>query len=120
MVNRTLTQEQQASVGVLTGNYGEQGAIEIFGPAYQLPPPISMTNSAWLRGYPMPPPTTLIVLGFSREDADRAFTGCRLAGHNGNLAVLKNEESQDHPDIFVCGGPRLGWPQFWIDYQFFG
>ena len=25
-------------------------------PGYHLPPPISMTNSAWLRGYPTPPP----------------------------------------------------------------
>jgi hypothetical protein len=79
-----------------------------------------MTNSAWLRGYPTPQPTTLIVLGFSREAAVLAFTGCRLAGHNGNLAVLNNEESQDHPDIFVCGGPRLPWPEFWKKYQSFG
>jgi hypothetical protein len=119
-IRDSLTPEQQASVGVVTGNYGEQGAVEMFGPAYHLPPPISMTNSAWLRGYPTPQPTTLIVLGFSREDADRAFTGCRLAGHNGNLAVLKNEESRDHPDIFVCGGPHLGWPEFWQKYQSFG
>jgi hypothetical protein len=119
-IRDSLTPEQQASVGVLVGNYGEQGAIEMLGLAYRLPPPISMTNSAWLRGYPTPPPTTLIVLGFSREDADRAFTGCRLAGHNGNLAVLKNEESQYHTDIFVCGAPRLPWPQFWIQYQSFG
>jgi hypothetical protein len=119
-IRDTLPREQQANVGVLVGNYGEQGAIEILGPAYRLPLPISMTNSAWLRGYPTPPPTTLIVLGFSRKDADRAFTGCRLAGHNGNSEVVKNEESQYHPDIFVCGPPRLPWPQFWVEYQSFG
>ena len=119
-IRDSLTPEQRASVGVLVGNYGEAGAIEMLGPAYRLPLPISMTNSAWLRGYPTPQPTTLIVLGFSREDADRAFTGCRLAGHNGNPAVLKNEESHDHPDIFVCGAPRLPWPEFWKEYQSFG
>jgi len=102
------------------GNYGEQGAIEILGPPYQLPSPISMTNSAWLRGYPAPPPTTLIVIGFSRKSADKAFTGCTLAGRNGNSEGIKNEESEDHPDIFVCGGPRLPWPEFWKAYQSFG
>ena len=71
----------------------------LLGPAYHLPPPISMTNSAWLRGYPTPAPTTLIVIGFSRERAERNFTGCRVAGHNGNSLGVKNEESQDHPDI---------------------
>ena len=119
-IRDSLPPEQQASVGILVGNYGEQGAIEMFGPAYNLPLPISMTNSAWLRGYPSPPPATLIVLGFTREDADRAFTSCRLAGHNGNSEGVENEESQYHPDIFVCGGPRLPWPEFWKKYQSFG
>ena len=119
-IRDSLPAEQQASIGVLVGNYGAQGAIELLGPAHHLPPPISMTNSAWLRGYPVPPPATLIVLGFSREKADRAFTGCRLAGHNGNSEGARNEESQDHPDIFICGSPRQPWPAFWKDYQAFG
>ncbi|MGA3071707.1 MAG: glycosyltransferase family 39 protein [Terracidiphilus sp.] len=119
-IRDSLPPEQQSSVGVLVGNYGEQGAIEMLGPAYHLPAPISLTNSAWLRGYPTPPPTTLIVVGVSREDVDKIFTGCRLAGHNGNSEGVKNEESQYHPDIFVCGGPRLPWPDFWKKYQSFG
>jgi MFS family permease len=119
-IRDSLPPEQREGVGVLVGNYGEQGAIEILGAAYHLPVPVSMTNSAWLRGYPVPPPSTLIVLGFSREDAERAFTACRLAGHNGNPYGVKNEESEAHPDIFVCGGPRLGWAEFWKEYQAFG
>ena len=79
-----------------------------------------MTNSSWLRGYPVPPPETLIVLGFSRQEADKAFTSCRLAGHNGNSFGVQNEESEEHQDIFVCGGPRLAWPEFWEEYQAFG
>ncbi len=79
-----------------------------------------MTNSEWLRGYPSPPPDTLIVIGFREEQVFRAFTGCRLAGHNGNSQGITNEESQYHPDIFVCGPPRKGWPQFWKDHQSFG
>ncbi len=60
-------------LGILVGNYGEAGSLELLGPAYHLPPPISRTNSAWLRGYPTQQPTTLIVLGFDREDVDNAF-----------------------------------------------
>jgi hypothetical protein len=37
---------QREAVGVLVGNYGEESAIEILGPAYRLPSPISLTNSA--------------------------------------------------------------------------
>jgi hypothetical protein len=119
-IRDSLPAEQRSNVGVVVGNYGEQGAVEILGPAYKLPMPISTTNSAWLRGYPAMPPSTLIVVGYSREAADRAFTSCRLAGHNGNSEGVKNEESQGHPDIFVCGPPRLPWPEFWKEFQNYG
>lgn len=92
----------------------------MLGRAYHLPAPIMLTNSGWLRGYPTPQPSTLIVVGWSQEQLDTAFTGCRLAGHNGNAEGVKNEESEDHPDIFVCGPPRLPWPQFWKNNQRFG
>jgi Dolichyl-phosphate-mannose-protein mannosyltransferase len=118
-IRDSLPPEQQ-NVGVMVRNYGEQGAIEILGPAYHLPLPISGINSAWLRGYPATPPSVLIVLGTSREDADRMYTSCRLAGHNGNSLGVKNEESEEHPDIFVCGPPRVPWPEFWVDYQGYG
>jgi 4-amino-4-deoxy-L-arabinose transferase-like glycosyltransferase len=119
-VRDSLPAEQRENSRVLVGNYGEAGAIEILGPAYHLPPPISLTNSAWLRGYPTPPPSTLIVVGWSREQVDEAFTACRLAGHNSNPEGVKNEESEDHRDIFVCGSPRSPWSEFWKENQRFG
>ena len=119
-IRDSLAPDQRVNMGIIVGNYGEQGAIELLGPPYQLPPPISLTNSAWLRGYPTPQPTTLIVVGVSKDWVDRIFTGCTLAGHNGNSEGIKNEESEYHPDIFVCGSPRLPWPEFWKKYQSFG
>jgi hypothetical protein len=119
-IRDSLPAEQRENVGVLVGNYGEQGAIELFGPAYHLPPPISGTNSAWLRGYPVPPPSTLIVLGRSREYVEKTLTSCRVAGHISNSYGVKNEESKDHPDVFVCGAPRMPWPEFWTQFQGFG
>lgn len=119
-VRNSLPPDQQSSYGILTGNYGEAGAIENLGAAYHLPAPISVTNSFYLRSYPTVPPSTLIVIGWSKEGVERNFAGCRLAGHNGNSLGVKNEESQYHPDIFVCGPPRLGWPAFWQHNQRFG
>ncbi len=119
-IRDSMPAEEQAHLGIRVGNYGEQGAIELLGPAYHLPDPISTTNSAWLRGYPSSSPTTIIVVGLSQKQAESEFTGCRLAGHNGNALSIRNEESTVHPDIFVCGPPRLPWPQFWKQYQSFG
>jgi hypothetical protein len=119
-IRDSLPPDQQAHLGILVANYGERGSIELFGPAYNLPPPISMTNSGWLQGYPTPQPTTLITLGLSQEYVNGILSGCRLAGHNGNAEGVKNEESQDHPDIFVCGPPLDPWPVFWKKHQWFG
>jgi hypothetical protein len=119
-VRDSLPQEQQAHLGITVGNYGEYGAIEILGPAYHLPSPIGTTNSEWLRGYPTPQPTTIIALGISKEQAESIFTGCRLAGHNGNAEGIKNEESRYHPDIFVCGPPRKPWAELWKEHRDFG
>jgi hypothetical protein len=119
-IRDSLPADQQAHLGITVANYGEQGAIEMLGPAYHLPPPISTTNSAWLRGYPTPQPTTIIALGLTAEQANSIFSGCRLAGHNGNSLGIRNEESRDHPDIFVCGPLRQAWPVFWREHLSFG
>jgi hypothetical protein len=119
-IRDSLPTDQQAQLGIATGNYGEYGAIEILGRAYRLPEPIGTTNSEWLWGYPSPPPTTVILVGNSRERANELFTNCRLAGHNGNSEGVRNEESEFHPDIFVCGPPRQPWALFWKDHQDFG
>lgn len=100
-VRDSLSEEERGSYGVVVGNYGETGAIDLLGPAHGLPQTISSTNSAWFRGYGNPPPKTLIVVGLSRDYVEKMFQSCRLAGHNGNPYGIKNEESQDHPDIFV-------------------
>ena len=119
-IRDSLPAEQQAHLGITTGNYGEYGAIEILGRAYGLPNPIGTTNSEWLRGYPTTAPTTLIVLGLRAEEANAIFTGCRVAGHNGNSEGVRNEESEDHPDIFVCGPPRMPWADLWKEHLWFG
>ncbi len=119
-IRDSLPAERREGVGVLVGNYGEQGAIEILGSQYHLPLPISGTNSAWLRGYPATPPSTLIVVGLSQRYVDRMFTSCQVAGHNGNALGVHNEESDGHSDIFVCGGPRMAWAEFWKEFQAFG
>jgi hypothetical protein len=118
-IRDSLPPDQQAHLGITTGNYGEYGAIDVLGPAYHLPPPIGTTNSEWLHGYPTTQPTTIIALGINRDEANGIFTNCRLAGHNNSLGV-KNEESDDHPDIFVCGPPRKPWAEVWKEHKDFG
>jgi len=85
-----------------------------------LPPVISGGNSFWVHGYGDPPPETVIVVGFSHPFVERNFASCQLVAKIWNEFGVENEETRDHPDIFVCRGLKQSWPQFWKDFQYFG
>lgn len=119
-IRDSLPAAERARVGILAGNYGEAGAIDLYGPAHGLSRALSGINSYWLRGYDDPPPQTLILVGFTRDFAERTFESCALAGHNTNRYGVKNEETTEHPDIFVCRGLRQPWPEFWAHFKYFG
>lgn len=119
-IRSSLPVSEQAGLGILAGNYGEAGAINLYGPAYGLPTAISGSNSYALRGYGDPPPQTLIVVGLSQANVFRLFQSCQLAGHTSNRYGIMNEETRDHPDIFICRDLRQPWPLFWENFQYFG
>jgi hypothetical protein len=119
-VRDALPEQDRARLGILAGNYGEAGAINLFGPDYGLPRAMSGINSFWRQGYGDPPPETLIVIGLSQHFVDKNFASCMVAGHTWNQYGVKNEETEEHPDIYVCRGLRESWPEFWKDFQYFG
>jgi len=118
-VRDSLPAESRAHLGILAENYGEVGAINLYGPAYGLPRAISGVNSSWQRGYGDPPPQTLLVVGFPRQFVEANFISCRLVAQNANSFGIINEESTERRDIFLCGPPNLGWPLFWQSFQYF-
>jgi 4-amino-4-deoxy-L-arabinose transferase-like glycosyltransferase len=105
---------------ILVSNYGDAGAIDFYGPRYGLPQALSGVNSFWARGYGSPAPESVILVGFGRDWADRHFATCELAGHAWNRYGVKNEDTEDHPDIFVCGALRGGWQELWQALRSFG
>ncbi len=118
-IRDALPAETHARLAILAENYGEVGAINLYGSKYGLPHAISGVNSSWERGYGEPAPQTVIVVGFSREFAEGHFASCRLAGRTRNDYGVPNEETTERADIFVCGPPRDGWPAFWRTFQYF-
>lgn len=115
----SLPPDQRARTAIFCANYGEAGAIDLYGPRYGLPPAISGVNSFWARGFGDPPPQTVIVLGVHREQLASRCQSVTLAGKIPNAHHLDNEESE-HPDIFVCRGLGVPWPVFWKSIRSFG
>jgi len=119
-VRDSLSPEERATLGILAGDEGEAGAINLYGPAYGLPTAISGMNSNWSRGYGNPAPQTVIVLGEHREFVERNFESCSLAGHLTNRYGISNSAVAGWDEIFICHHLRQRWPQFWAHFQYYG
>jgi len=119
-VYSSLSAEERARTGILTGNYGEGGALNLYGPSRGLPFAMSGTNSFWYRGYDKREPQTVIVVGLEREEVDANFSSCVIAAKNTNAFGVENEESRDHPDIYLCRGLKAPWPAFWKKFRRYG
>lgn len=119
-VYNSMPANERGNTGIIVGNYGEAGAINLLGPHYGLPPAISGTNSAWYRSYPESQPQTLIAIGLSDDFLKEHFENCALVAHNTNPYSVSNEESHYHPDIYLCHNLLQAWPAFWQHFQRFG
>lgn len=111
---------ERAHTAIYCSNYGEAGAVDLYGPVLGLPQAISGINSYWERGYGSVPPQTVIVLGASKSGLEKRFDSVVVAGHTPNPYHVENEETSDHPDIFVCRGLRGTWQELWPQTRSFG
>ena len=109
----------RARLGILAANYGELGALNLYGERYGLPRAVSGVNSSWERGYGNPPPEVVIAVGFKKEFLEENFASCKLAAHVWNRYGVANEETLEDPDIFVCRELKGNWDEFWPKVRLF-
>lgn len=119
-IRYSLPAPEHASAGILTGNYGEAGAVDLYGPARGLPQALSIVNSFWLRGYGDHPPQTLIVVGLSPRFVETNFATCESEGLISNRYGVANEEMKDDKYLWICRGLRQPWPEFWRKIRTWG
>jgi hypothetical protein len=119
-VRDSLPTEDRRGVGVLAGDEGQSGAVNLYGRAYGLPEAISGMNSNWLRGYGDPPPQTVIAVGFKRNTLDSIFAQCEVAAQLSNPYGIVNRAIGDRAHVYVCRDMRVPWPEFWKHFQYYG
>ncbi len=119
-IRDSLPAAERSTAGILTGNYGEAGAIDLYGGAQGLPQALSRVNSFWLRGYGDHPPQTLIVVGLSPRFVQTNFAACESEGLISNRYGVRNEETVDDKYLWVCRGLRESWPEFWRKIRAWG
>ncbi|MFJ9037594.1 ArnT family glycosyltransferase [Streptomyces sp. NPDC102406] len=103
----------RARAVLFTGNYGEAGALERYGPARGLPAPYSghMSYADW-----GPPPDSadgpvLLVRMADASGIERHFVGCRTVARVDNRHGVDNEEQS--AAIVLCAGPARAWSALW-------
>jgi Dolichyl-phosphate-mannose-protein mannosyltransferase len=118
-IYRSIPENEKQHTVILAGNYGEAGALDLYGPGNSLPRVISGSNSLWYRGYGNPEPGTVIVVGFEGDYAAHFFKQCKLADIVKNRYGVKNEETRFHTGLYVCHNPRKPWNEMWNEMQWF-
>jgi Dolichyl-phosphate-mannose-protein mannosyltransferase len=111
---------EREKLAVLAENYGEAGAIELYGPKVGLPMPIATVNDFHDRGWGPFEPQTLIIVGGNLEDESRFFEDCSVVAMVHLPYGVQNEETVYHPQILVCHRLRGSWPVVWGRSQDFG
>ena len=105
-----------ATTVIITGNYGEAGALNRYGGRYRLPHAYSGQNELYYRARPPESARTAVLVGY---DSDRfvaaRFASCATVGRLDNEVGIDNEE-QGHP-IRVCRGLRGSWREMWPAFQ---
>ncbi|MCU1359973.1 MAG: hypothetical protein JWN99_1262 [Ilumatobacteraceae bacterium] len=105
--------EQRATAVIFTGNYGEAGAIDYYGPARGLPPVFSAHNSYADFGMPSGSAGPVVIIGY--DDPTQWFDGCTSHGQIHSQYDLDNEENG--APLWLCAAPVRPWADLWPDLR---
>ena len=115
-VYQRLPPATRARTAIFTSNYGEAGAVDLFGPADGLPGAYSGHNGFTQWGPPPNTRTSAIVVGqLDNNLLARDFTGCHTEASINDGIGLNNDE-QDEPVVF-CAAQRAPWSAIWTSLR---
>jgi hypothetical protein len=111
---RALPAADRAVAVIVTGNYGEAGALARYGGRYALPRVYSGQNELYHLGRPPDSATTAIIVGIDGPVESR-FASCGTVARLDNGVGIDNEEQGR--TVRVCRGPREPWSDLWPEFR---
>ena len=108
-VYNNLPPEVRAHTAIFGQNYGQAGAINLFGPRYGLPRAISGHQSYFLWGPQGATGESMIVMADRQENLERVFTSVRKVAHLSHPYSMPYEQF----DIFYCTGIKQPLAELW-------
>jgi hypothetical protein len=108
-VHRSLPPEERERAAVFGQNYGQAGAIDLYGPALGLPKALSGHQAYHDWGPPQEAVEVLIVLDDDRETLERYFGDVRLGGRVEHPYSMPYQ----HFDVWICRDPKIDLREAW-------
>jgi len=108
-IYHALPAEERAKACIFAGNYGEAGAINLFGPRHGLPTAISGHQTHFFWGPRGCTGEVLIVLQRTREGLERVCTSVEEAGRHEHPWGMAEENGPIH----VCRGLKTPLSEMW-------
>jgi hypothetical protein len=106
-----LPAAQRVRTTILTGNYGEAGALARYGPGDGLPTAFSGANNFWLWGPPPAADTAAIAVNVDPALLRREFT------HVHQVATFRNglgvDDDEQGAPVYLATGLRSSWAAAW-------
>jgi 4-amino-4-deoxy-L-arabinose transferase-like glycosyltransferase len=112
----SLPASERAQACILTANYGEAGAIDLYGPAYHLPQAISAHNTYYLWGPRNCSGAILILLGYPLSQMQPYFTSM---SHAATITCSYCMPYEDNVPVYLARGLRGSMQAFWQHIKHF-
>jgi hypothetical protein len=107
-IYNALPPEERAETGIWAGNYGEAGAINLFGPKLGLPRAYSRHQNHWYWGPPPQVYKNLIVIEWSLEDVRDNCSSYEAFNHYERFGM-----GEENTPIYLCRGVKFDIQKIW-------
>jgi hypothetical protein len=107
-VYNSMPPDERAQTGIWAGNYGEAGAVNLFGPAYGLPRAYSRHQNHWYWGPPPQVYKNLIVIQWSLDDVRDNCTSYQAFDHYQRFGM-----GEENAPFYLCRGVKFDIQKIW-------
>jgi hypothetical protein len=114
-LHHDLPTEVRADCGVFCQNYGQAGAVDLFGPPQTLPPAACAHNSYWHWG-PPPAHEHWLVVGGDPAMLAETFAEVELLEVYRHPWVMEYENDQS---LWLCSRPLVDLAELWEALRFY-
>ena len=112
-IYHSLPPEERKKTGIFASNYGEAGAVNLFGPALGLPRAVCAHQTYYLWGPPDIEADTFIVLQWDRESLEPLFRYVEQAGEHFHPWGM----AEENRPIYLCRGLRIPLSRLWPELK---